>query len=237
MLAIAGLAVRFGAAAALRDVALQVQAGEAVSVLGANGAGKTTLLRAILRRVPLEAGSLRLDGEEVSRLGTRQVVRRGVALCPEGRQLFQAMTVEDNLLLGAYGSPARLARARLETILDRVPWLRARRRQLAGGFSGGEQQQVAICRALMSAPRLLLLDEPSSGLSPIAIGQIRDLLQTVRSEAGMTMLLVEQNVSLATALTTRCYLLNRGAIAFAGATASLADDPGLADAYLGGAAS
>ena len=235
MLEISGLSVRFGMATALRDVGLRVEAGEAVSVLGANGAGKTTLLRAIMRRVPLDGGSLRVGGEEVAHLATDRIVRRGVALCPEGRQLFQAMSVEDNLLLGAYGSPARLARERLEAILGRVPWLRARRRQLAGGFSGGEQQMVAICRALMSAPRLLLLDEPSSGLSPIAIAQIREMLQQVRREDGMTMLLVEQNVSLATQLTTRCYLLNRGAIGSEGATAALAEDPGLADAYLGGA--
>ena len=235
MLEIAGLAVSFGAAPALRDVALRVAPGEAVSVLGANGAGKTTLLRAIMRRLPLDAGTIRIAGEESGRLTTAQVVRRGVALCPEGRQLFQAMTVEDNLLLGAYGSPSRIARARLETVLGRVPWLQARRRQLAGSFSGGEQQMVAICRSLMAAPRLLLLDEPSSGLSPVAIAQIREMLQAVRREDGMTMLLVEQNVALATALTTRCTVLNRGTVAFEGATASLAEAGDLAEAYLGGA--
>ena len=236
MLEIAGLAVSFGAAPALRDVALRVAPGEAVSVLGANGAGKTTLLRAIMRRLPLDTGTIRIAGEESGRLTTAQVVRRGVALCPEGRQLFQAMTVEDNLLLGAYGSPSRIARTRLETVLGRVPWLRARRRQLAGSFSGGEQQMVAICRSLMAAPRLLLFDEPSSGLSPVAIAQIREMLQAVRREDGTTMLLVEQNVALATALTTRCTVLNRGTVAFEGATASLAEAGDLAEAYLGGAA-
>ncbi len=235
MLAVTGLAVTFGVAPALRGLSIRVEAGEAVSVLGANGAGKTTLLRAIMRRVPLTTGSIRLRGEEVATLATEQVVRRGVALCPEGRQLFQAMTVEDNLLLGAYGSKARIARGRLEAIFERVPWLRTRRRQPAGSFSGGEQQMVAICRALMSAPALLLLDEPSSGLSPIAIGQIRDMLTSVRQQDSTTLLLVEQNVSLAAALTSRCYLLNRGAIESQGATTSLIDDPGLADAYLGGA--
>ena len=235
MLEAEGLAVSFGVAPALRGISVRVNAGEAVCVLGANGAGKTTLLRAIMRRVPLQAGSLRIGGDDVSLLSTDQVVRRGVALCPEGRQLFQAMTIEDNLLLGAYASPARLARARLQTIFDRVPWLRPRRRQLAGSFSGGEQQMVAICRSLMAAPKLLLLDEPSSGLSPIAIGQIRDMLQAVRREAGPSLLLVEQNVPLAALLTTRCYLLNRGRVQSEGATSALADDAGLIDAYLGGA--
>ena len=161
------------------------------------------------------------------------MVRRGIALCPEGRQLFQAMTVEDNLLLGAYGSANALARTRLQSVFARVPWLQARRAQPAGSFSGGEQQMVAICRALMSAPRLLLLDEPSSGLSPIAVAQIRDMLQAVRQQDGMAMLLVEQNVALATALTSRCYLLRRGAIQAEGNTSDLVDDPVLADAYMG----
>ena len=233
ILAIERLGVSFGAAPALRDVSLSIAPGEAVSVLGANGAGKTTLLRAIMRRLPAATGSVRIAGEETSRLPTDQVVRRGVALCPEGRQLFQAMTVEDNLLLGAYGSANALARTRLQAVFARVPWLAARRAQPAGSFSGGEQQMVAICRALMSAPRLLLLDEPSSGLSPIAVAQIRDMLQTVRQQDGMAMLLVEQNVALASALTGRCYLLNRGVIEAEGNTADLVNDPVLADAYMG----
>ena len=232
MLEVEGLAVMFGAALALRGVSLRVEAGEAVSVLGANGAGKTTLLRAIMRRVPATATTLRVGGADLRGATTEQVVRHGVALCPEGRQLFPAMTGEDNLLLGAYGTPARQARRRLEAVLDQVSWLRARRRQMAGGFSGGEQQMVAICRSLMAAPRLLLLDEPSSGLSPVAIGQVRDMLVAVR-EQGMTLLLVEQNVKLATELTARCYLLNRGVSSSEGATADLVEDPGLTDAYLG----
>ncbi len=233
ILGVERLSVSFGVAPALREISLSIAPGEAVSVLGANGAGKTTLLRAIMRRLPNARGSVRIDGEEISRLSTDQVVRRGIALCPEGRQLFQAMTVEDNLLLGAYGSANALARTRLQAVFARVPWLQARRGQQAGSFSGGEQQMVAICRAMMSAPRLLLLDEPSSGLSPIAVAQIRDMLQTVRKQDGMALLLVEQNVALATALTGRCYLLNRGVIEAAGNTADLVNDPVLADAYMG----
>lgn len=234
LLEIAGLGVRFGNVPALRDVSLVVDAGEAVSVLGANGAGKTTLLRTIMGRVPAAAGSLALDGAAIGGMRTSRLVDRGLSLCPEGRQLFPAMSVEDNLLLGAHRAGARVARGRLAAIYDRFPWLRERRGAFAGAFSGGEQQIVAIGRALMAAPRLLLLDEPSSGLSPVAIALVRDLLGQVRA-GGTAILLVEQNVQLAAAMTERGYVLSRGVIAAAGATAMLADSPALADAYLGGA--
>ena len=235
LLDIAGVSVRFGNVPALRGVSLSVDAGEAVAVLGANGAGKTTLLRAIMGRVPVESGTLTLDGEAIGGMRTSGLVDRGLSLCPEGRQLFPAMSVEDNLLLGANRAVIRVARARLATIYDRFPWLRERRGVLAGAFSGGEQQIVAIGRALMAAPRLLLLDEPSSGLSPVAIGRVRELLGQVR-ETGTAILLVEQNVQLAAAMTGRGYVLNRGAIAASGDTAALVESEALADAYLGGAA-
>ncbi len=235
LLDIAGLGVRFGNVPALRDVSLSVGAGEAVSVLGANGAGKTTLLRAIMGRVPLAAGTVALDGATLDGARTSRRVDRGLSLCPEGRQLFPAMSVEDNLLLGAHRAGARTARARLAALYDRFPLLRRRRGAFAGAFSGGEQQLVAIGRALMAAPRLLLLDEPSSGLSPVAIAQVREVLAEVRA-GGTAILLVEQNVQLAAAMTGRGYVLNRGVIETAGATAALVDSPALADAYLGGAA-
>lgn len=234
LLEIAGLGVRFGNVPALRDVSLSVGAGEAVSVLGANGAGKTTLLRAIMGRVRAEAGSLALDGVPIGGLRTSRLVDLGLSLCPEGRQLFPAMSVEDNLLLGAHRAGARVAGARLAELYDRFPLLRQRRGAFAGAFSGGEQQIVAIGRALMAAPRLLLLDEPSSGLSPVAIAQVRDLLMQVRA-TGTAILLVEQNVQLAAAMTGRGYVLSRGVIATAGETAVLVESPALADAYLGGA--
>ncbi len=235
LLDIAGVSVRFGNVPALRGVSLSVDAGEAVAVLGANGAGKTTLLRAIMGRVPVEAGTLTLDGEAIGDMRTSGLVDRGLSLCPEGRQLFPAMSVEDNLLLGANRAVIRVARARLATIYERFPWLRERRSVLAGAFSGGEQQIVAIGRALMAAPRLLLLDEPSSGLSPVAIARVREVLGQVR-ETGTAILLVEQNVQLAAAMTGRGYVLNRGVIAASGETAALVDSEALADAYLGGAA-
>ena len=233
LLEITGLEVRFGNVPALRDVSLQVGAGEAVSVLGANGAGKTTLLRAIMGRIPGISGTLALDGAPIGGLRTSRLVDLGLSLCPEGRQLFPGMSVEDNLLLGAHRAGNRTARTRLAEIYEQFGWLRERRGAFAGAFSGGEQQIVAIGRALMAAPKLLLLDEPSSGLSPVAIVLVRDLLAAVRA-GGTAILLVEQNVQLATAMTRRGYVLNRGVIEAEGETAALVESPALADAYLGG---
>jgi len=233
LLEVSGLSVAFGGVAALRGVSMHLEDGEAVAVLGANGAGKSTLLRAIMGRAPVTEGAVRFNGEDVTRVPTDGLVARGVSLCPEGRQLFPAMSVEDNLLLGAYLARGREARGRLHSIYERFPWLRERRGELAGAFSGGEQQMIAIGRALMAAPRLLLMDEPSSGLSPVAISGIRDILRQVR-ETGTVILLVEQNVQLAVDMSKRCYVLNRGSIEGEGPTSELVQDPALADAYIGG---
>ena len=235
LLEVSDLRVSFGGALALDGVSLHVERAESVSVLGANGAGKSTLLRALMGRAPCAGGKVRWNGEDVANAATDSLVARGLALCPEGRQLFPAMSVEDNLLLGAYLAPHREAHRRLDEIYKRFSLLRDRRRDLAGGFSGGEQQLIAIGRALMSEPRLLLMDEPSAGLSPIAIGRVRDILLQVR-DAGMAILLVEQNVRLAVEMSERCYVLNRGRIEASGATSELVQDAALADAYLGGSA-
>ncbi len=232
LLKVSNLSVSFAGALALRDVSLTVAAGESVAVLGANGAGKSTLLRAIMGRVRAAGGSLWLDNDEITHLPTTRLVDRGLSLCPEGRQLFPAMSVEDNLLLGAHRVANSEARGRLESIYQRFTLLRERRREMAGRFSGGEQQIVAIGRALMSKPRLLLMDEPSSGLSPVAIAQVRDILHQVRDD-GMAILLVEQNVRLAVEISRRSYVLTRGAISAEGPTAELIHDESLADAYIG----
>jgi branched-chain amino acid transport system ATP-binding protein len=232
LLEISDLSVSFGAAPALSAVSLAVEAKETVAILGANGAGKSTLLRAIMGRVAAAGGSVRLMGEDLTGAPTRRLVERGVALCPEGRQLFPAMSVEDNLLLGAYLAAERDGRARLDGVYQRFSWLARRRREPAGRFSGGEQQMIAIGRALMSEPRLLLMDEPSSGLSPVAIAGVRDILRQVQRD-GTAILLVEQNVRLAVEMAERCYVLNRGRIEAAGRTAEIVRDPSLADAYLG----
>jgi len=233
LLDVENLQVSFGGATALRGITLSVEHGEAVAILGANGAGKSTLLRALMGRVRCAAGAVRWKGADITNASTPDLIQRGLALCPEGRQLFQAMSVEDNLLLGAHLASSREARERLEDIYQRFPLLSKRRRELAGGFSGGEQQMIAIGRSLMSKPQLLLMDEPSSGLSPIAIGYVRDILLQVR-ETGMAILIVEQNVRLATEMSRRCYVLNRGLIDAEGPTDKLVQDPALADAFIGG---
>lgn len=232
LLSVSNLTVSFGGAFALQSVSLRVELGEAVAVLGANGAGKSTLLRAIMGRVPVSGGALSLDDQDITNARTSALVERGLSLCPEGRQLFPAMSVEDNLLLGAHFVGGREARQRLDVLYRQFSWLRDRRREMAGRFSGGEQQMIAIGRALMSKPRLLLMDEPSSGLSPIAIGHVRDLLHQVK-DTGMAILLVDQNIRLAVEMSERCYVLKRGLIEAEGATADLAKDPSLADAYIG----
>ncbi len=232
MLVVETITVRFGGLAALRDVSVVVGPGEAVAVLGVNGAGKTTLLRALIGRVPIASGAMRLDGDPIAGVPTGRLVDRGLALCPEGRMLFGGMSVEDNLLLGANRATPREARRRLAETFARLPWLAERRRSPAGALSGGQQQLVAIGRALMAAPRLLLLDEPSSGLSPVAIAEIRAVLAAVR-ESGTAILLVEQNVPLAAAMTERGYLLARGSIEAEGRTEELARDHRLTEAYLG----
>ncbi len=232
MLEVDAIGVRFGGVTALRSVSLHVGQGEAVGVLGVNGAGKTTLLRAIIGRVTLASGAMRFEGESIAGAPTGRLIDRGLSLCPEGRMLFAGMSVEDNLLLGAHRVPPREARARLSRLYERLPWLGQRRRGIAGALSGGQQQMVAIGRSLMASPRLLLLDEPSSGLSPVAIAEIRGVLEVAR-ETGTALLLVEQNVALASALTARAYLLARGAIGAEGPTALLARDPLLTEAYLG----
>lgn len=233
-LEVENLSVAFDGVPALHDVSLEVGESEAIAVLGANGAGKSTLLRALMGRAPATGGRIVLNGERVDQLRTSARVARGLSLCPEGRQLFPSMTVQDNLLLGAHLTSGAEASRRLSRVFDQLPLLKARRQEVAGSFSGGEQQLVAIGRALMAAPRLLLMDEPSSGLSPVAIATIREILGGVAA-AGTAVLLVEQNVQLAVAVTNRCYVLNRGVIEAGGATADLAQDPALADTYLGGA--
>ena len=235
VLEVENISVAFGGVPALRRVSLAVGDHESVAVLGANGAGKTTLLRAVMGRVPLAGGRIILDGVPIEALRTSARVARGLSLCPEGRQVFASMSVQDNLLLGAYLAPRAEAGRRLDAIYRHLPLLRARRHELAGGFSGGEQQLVAVGRALMARPRVLLMDEPSSGLSPVAIATIRTILREIAA-SGTAILLVEQNVQLAVALTDRSYVLNRGAVEAAGATADLAQDPALADTYLGGRA-
>ena len=233
-----GLSARYGPVHALRDVSLEVRAGELVALIGANGAGKSTLLRAIAGLLAPTAGRVAVDGRDVTGQAPEALLRAGVALVPERRRIFRDLTVLDNLELGGYALPrgrefpGRLA-AGVQAAYDRFPVLRQRSRQLAGTLSGGEQQMLAIGRALMTRPRLLLCDEPSLGLAPLVVHEIMRLLATLR-EGGTTILLVEQNARLALRFADRAYVLEVGRVALSGASADLLADEQLKAAYLGG---
>jgi branched-chain amino acid transport system ATP-binding protein len=228
-----GLSVAYGDAPAIWDVSLRVGAGEVVSVIGPNGAGKTTLVNTIAGLQRARAGALALDGVDLGRLRSHLVCRHGVALVPEGRRLFARMSVEENLELGAYRGAARRLRAEsLGRVYRLFPILRERRRQIAGSLSGGQQQMVAIGRALMARPRLLLLDEPSLGLAPALVDQMFEIIRTIHGE-GVAILLVEQNVARALEIASRVYVLEEGRVVAEGPAATLRDDARIRQAYLG----
>jgi branched-chain amino acid transport system ATP-binding protein len=233
MLEIRGLDVRYGEAHALWDVDLEVGDGEVVCIVGSNGAGKTTLVQAIAGMLPIAGGTVRIGGADVAGQPAHVVCRAGVAIVPEGRRIFPGLTVGDNLDLGAY---RREARGFHTESLDRVrtlfPRLAERRRQLAGSLSGGEQQMLAIGRALMARPRLLLMDEPSLGLAPVIVDEVFDVIDTI-NRAGMSVLLVEQNVERALEISHRGYLLSEGRIALEGPAADMLANDELRQAMLG----
>ena len=233
MLELSGLEVRYGPIVAARGVAMQVRTGEIVALLGANGAGKSSVLNAVVGLVPAAAGDVVLDGTSIARRPPEAIVRQGVALAPEGRRVFPRLSVEQNLRLGAaiVKDPEARAEAR-ERVLDLFPILGERLDQSAGTLSGGQQQMLAIGRALMSRPRLLLLDEPSLGLAPIIVGQIFDLLARLR-EDGVTILLVEQNVRRSLEISDRAYILVNGEIESEDDAGALLARGGLEAAYLG----
>lgn len=232
LLELQSVTVRFGAASAITNVSLSVDAGAVVGVLGPNGAGKTTLLRAILGRVPRASGRLIFDGVDVTKQKTGDLVRAGIALCPENRRLFPNMSIQDNLLLGGYGQPRRVLAERLAESYSQFGWVARRRHELAGKLSGGEQQTVAIARSLMAKPKLLLLDEPSSGLSPVAIEDVRAVLAGV-PQLGTAVLLVEQNVKMVSDLCEFAWVLARGQVQDHGNVEQMLAGVGVADAYLG----
>jgi branched-chain amino acid transport system ATP-binding protein len=233
VLEVGELEVAYGDLAALSGVSLGVGPGEMVALVGANGAGKTTLLRTIAGLLRPRAGHIRWEGEDLGAVPPHGIVARGVALVPEGRRLFGRMTVEENLALGAYLPPARGAtRRRLAEVYEIFPRLRERRSQLARSLSGGEQQMLAIGRALMAGPRLLMLDEPSLGLAPQALDAIFEVLGALHRQ-GLTVLLVEQNVHAALSLAERAYLLENGRLTGQGPARALLDDPAVRRAYLG----
>jgi branched-chain amino acid transport system ATP-binding protein len=233
MLEVHELAVAYGDVQVLWGISLRVERGEIVTLVGANGAGKTTLLRALSRTVPVRSGTISLDGERLERARSTRVVELGVVHVPEGRRLWPEMSVEENLLLGAY--PQR-ARSRVTDSLEHVftlfPRVKERRRQMAGTLSGGEQQMVAIARGLMSKPAILMLDEPSLGLAPIVVAEMFEAVRRINAE-GTTVLLVEQNVRQALEIATRGYVVETGRVTSSGTRDELLASDEIRKAYLG----
>lgn len=227
------LHVGYGDATAVWDVSLEVGAGEIVSVIGPNGAGKTTLINAIAGLLRSRSGELRFDGSDMTRVRSHDYCSHGIALVPEGRRLFVKMSVEENLELGCYLPAARAARqTSLERVYGLFPILRDKRAQLAGELSGGQQQMVAIGRALMARPRIVLFDEPSLGLAPTIVDDMFEIIRRVRDE-GAAVLLVEQNVVKALDIADRAYVLEQGRIVATGLPADLLKQPHIREAYLG----
>ena len=233
LLEVSNLTVTYGAVEAVRGVDLTVAKGEIVTLLGANGAGKSSILNALVGMAPRKAQALRFRGQSIATLPTEMIVRQGMTLVPEGRRIFPTLTVAEHLLLGGAKHAARGSLAETEAdMLALFPILRERLHQKAGSLSGGEQQMLAIARALMSSPDLLLLDEPSLGLAPQVVDRIFALISDLR-DRGLTILLVEQNVALALEIADRGYVLVNGRIEITGSAADLAASPEIRDAYLG----
>ncbi|HEV3461666.1 MAG TPA: ABC transporter ATP-binding protein [Candidatus Dormibacteraeota bacterium] len=232
MLEVEGIDVFYGRIQALRGVSLHVDEGEIVTLIGANGAGKTTTLRAISGLTPASAGAIRLRGENITRLQAEDIVPKGIGHAPEGRRIFARMTVRENLDLGGYIRRDGAARADIERVYTLFPRLRERQNQLGGTLSGGEQQMLCIGRAMMSRPKVLLLDEPSLGLAPLMVDTIFQVIREINSE-GTTILLIEQNALKALGVAARGYVLETGRIVKEGTSKTLLESPDVQKAYLG----
>ena len=234
MLDVAGITAGYGDATVLWDVSMALRQGEIVAVVGANGAGKSTLLSVITGLVRPRSGTVRFKDRDITHRGAHHLPADGLALVPEGGRLFPFMSVEENLLLGAYTRAARKTlAARLAEVMALFPVLGERRSQLAGKLSGGERQMCAIARALMCGPSLLMLDEPSVGLSPLMVGRVFDIVEQLARERGLTVVLVEQNVTEALQVSDRAYVLDHGRITHSGTAAALRDDSLIRETYMG----
>ncbi len=232
MLEISGLRAGYGPAEILRGLDLTVRPGEIVAVLGANGVGKTTLNRAISGVIKVRSGTIRFRDEDIAGLSPAAIVTRGLIHVPEGRRIFPHMSVRENLIMGSYARAKKNRARNLERVFTTFPRLLERTRQAAGTLSGGEQQMLAIGRGMMAEPRLLILDEPSLGLSPLLVEEMFSLIGRINAE-GLAVMLVEQNVMQSLALAHRAYIIEQGQIVLSGAAAALAADPALQQAYLG----
>jgi len=237
LLKVEDLHIFYGSIEALKGISLEVDEGEVVAVLGANGAGKSTLLRAISGLLPIGNGNIQLRGEKLNKVQAYEIVIKGISHAPEGRKVFITLTVEENLNLGAYThrKDTKVITDAKERVFNLFPILKARRNQLAGTLSGGEQQMLSIGRALMSTPRILLLDEPSLGLAPLLVKQIFQIIREINDQ-GVSILLVEQNARKALSIAHRGYVLETGNISISGLASDLKSNQKVQEAYLGGAA-
>ncbi|MBF0094302.1 MAG: ABC transporter ATP-binding protein [Alphaproteobacteria bacterium] len=234
MLEVSGVHASYGPIEALRGVSLRIEAGEVVALIGANGAGKSTLLMTLCGQPSARQGTIRFDGEDITRMPTHEIVRRGIAQAPEGRRVFPRMTVRENLQMGELAHGRRHFSEDMDRVMALFPVLAGRSDQRAGTLSGGEQQMLAIGRALMGRPRLLLLDEPSLGLAPLISRQIFRVIREINEADGVTVLLVEQNAHHALGLAHRGYVMVNGLITLSGSGSELLADPEVRAAYLGG---
>ncbi len=232
MLEVKGLNVYYGLIHALRDVSFEVNEGEIVALIGANGAGKTTTLHTITGLLPSKGGSVVFEGQDITKKPGHTIVRLGMSHVPEGRRVFTGLTVKENLRLGAYTRPKSEIEDSLKKVYERFPRLEERKNQSAGTLSGGEQQMLAMGRALMAKPRILLMDEPSMGLSPLFVSEVFKIIEDV-SKAGTTVLLVEQNAKKALSIANRAYVLETGKIVGSGPASELLNDDAIKKAYLG----
>ena len=233
MLNVDNISAGYGKVEVLRNISFNVGAGEVVTIIGANGAGKSTTLKTLCGVIAARQGTISFDGQAIAGKESHQIVDMGMTMIPEGRQLFPFLTVHENLLMGAFRREARSTLdKRMEEVLELFPRVRERLKQHAGSLSGGEQQMVAIARGMMAAPKLLIFDEPSLGLSPLLVGQMFDVIRTV-AQQGVTVLLVEQNVFQTLKLADRGYVLENGAIVLTGSGAELLASPHVRKAYLG----
>ena len=233
LLSVRDMHVYYGSIHAIKGISFDVEEGEVVTLIGANGAGKSTTLKTVSGLMVPRAGEIEFAGESIADVPANELVPKGLALCPEGRSLFQAMSVEENLEMGGYTRPKNEVADDMERVFAIFPRLKERRRQIAGTLSGGEQQMVAMGRAMMSRPRLLMLDEPSMGLAPILVQEIFNIIRRLHAD-GTTVLLVEQNAQMALSVADRAYVLETGHIAMDGPASELAADDRVRKAYLGG---
>ena len=225
--------VYYGSIHAIKGISFEVNEGEIVTLIGANGAGKSTTLNTVSGLLKPRMGMITFNGESIVGVGANRIVGKGMALCPEGRRVFQQMTVRENLEMGGFTRPKEEIPASLEDVFQRFPRLKEREKQVAGTLSGGEQQMLAMGRALMSKPKLLMLDEPSMGLAPILVEQIFDIIKELHA-AGVTILLVEQNAQMALSIADRAYVLGTGKITISGSAGDVLADDRVRAAYLGG---